>query len=58
MAGKLCCIPGALPTLNDWEMHLGTLYPEVHNNVNNEIAFVFAMLLPKHAMLLFPFRLG
>ncbi|TQD79092.1 hypothetical protein C1H46_035349 [Malus baccata] len=29
MAGKLCCIPGALPNLNDWEMHLGTIYPEV-----------------------------
>ncbi|XP_048445870.1 glutamate--cysteine ligase, chloroplastic-like isoform X1 [Pyrus x bretschneideri] len=29
MAGKLSCIPGALPTLNDWEMHLGTIYPEV-----------------------------
>ncbi|KAM2609179.1 hypothetical protein TB1_037428 [Malus domestica] len=43
MAGKLCCIPGALPNLNDWEMHLGTIYPEVHNNVNNEIAFVFVM---------------
>ncbi|CAN6579133.1 unnamed protein product [Malus baccata var. baccata] len=44
MAGKLCCIPGALPNLNDWEMHLGTIYPEVHNNVNNEIAFVFVRL--------------
>ncbi|KAM5572469.1 hypothetical protein ABKV19_012497 [Rosa sericea] len=29
MAGKLHCLPGELPTLNDWENHLGTLYPEV-----------------------------
>ncbi|XP_021818959.1 glutamate--cysteine ligase, chloroplastic-like, partial [Prunus avium] len=29
MAGKLRCIPGELPTMNDWEMHLGTIYPEV-----------------------------
>ncbi|PQM34608.1 glutamate--cysteine ligase chloroplastic [Prunus yedoensis var. nudiflora] len=29
MAGKLHCIPGELPTMNDWEMHLGTIYPEV-----------------------------
>ncbi|XP_059440836.1 glutamate--cysteine ligase, chloroplastic-like isoform X2 [Corylus avellana] len=29
MAGKLPCLPGELPTLNDWENHLRTLYPEV-----------------------------
>ncbi|CAB4310333.1 unnamed protein product [Prunus armeniaca] len=29
MAGKFRCIPGELPTMNDWEMHLGTIYPEV-----------------------------
>ncbi|RXH93893.1 hypothetical protein DVH24_015960 [Malus domestica] len=30
MAGKRCCIPGeVIPTISDWEMHLGTIYPEV-----------------------------
>ncbi|XP_020539645.1 glutamate--cysteine ligase, chloroplastic [Jatropha curcas] len=29
MAGKLPCIPGELPTLNDWENHLTTIFPEV-----------------------------
>ncbi|GAU26485.1 hypothetical protein TSUD_294540 [Trifolium subterraneum] len=29
LAGKLPRIPGGLPTLNDWETHLGTMYPEV-----------------------------
>ncbi|KAK0586437.1 hypothetical protein LWI29_006833 [Acer saccharum] len=29
MAGKLPHLPGELPTLNDWELHLGTIYPEV-----------------------------
>lgn len=29
MAGKLPCIPGELPSLNDWENHLTTLFPEV-----------------------------
>ncbi|XP_062027807.1 glutamate--cysteine ligase, chloroplastic-like [Rosa rugosa] len=29
IAGKLRCLPGELPTLNDWENHLGTIYPEV-----------------------------
>jgi gamma-glutamylcysteine synthetase len=30
MAGKLPSTPGELPTLNDWENHLTTIYPEVH----------------------------
>ncbi|XP_028767411.1 glutamate--cysteine ligase, chloroplastic-like [Neltuma alba] len=29
MEGKLPCIPGELPTLNDWENHLTTIFPEV-----------------------------
>ncbi|CAK9181379.1 unnamed protein product [Ilex paraguariensis] len=29
MAGKLPSIPGEHPTFNDWEVHLGTIYPEV-----------------------------
>lgn len=29
MAGRLPCIPGELPTLNDWENHLTTIFPEV-----------------------------
>ncbi|CAO2184996.1 unnamed protein product [Urochloa humidicola] len=29
MAGKLPQVPGELPTLNDWDIHLGTTYPEV-----------------------------
>ncbi|KAL7183019.1 hypothetical protein ACSBR1_041667 [Camellia fascicularis] len=29
MTGKLAPIPGELPTLNDWENHLTTIFPEV-----------------------------
>ncbi|KAL7188905.1 hypothetical protein ACSBR1_038713 [Camellia fascicularis] len=29
MSGKLVSIPGELPTLNDWENHLTTIFPEV-----------------------------
>ncbi|KAL6986248.1 glutamate--cysteine ligase [Sarracenia purpurea var. burkii] len=29
MSGKLPSIPGELPTLNDWENHLTTIFPEV-----------------------------
>ncbi|CAK7335539.1 unnamed protein product [Dovyalis caffra] len=29
LAGKLPCIPGELPNLNDWENHLTTIFPEV-----------------------------
>jgi gamma-glutamylcysteine synthetase len=29
MAGKLPSAPGELPTLNDWENHLTTIFPEV-----------------------------
>ncbi|XP_010920822.1 glutamate--cysteine ligase, chloroplastic isoform X1 [Elaeis guineensis] len=29
MVGKLPSIPGELPTLNDWENHLTTIFPEV-----------------------------
>ncbi|XP_039811683.1 glutamate--cysteine ligase B, chloroplastic-like [Panicum virgatum] len=29
MAGKLPQVPGERPTLNDWEIHLGSIYPEV-----------------------------
>ncbi|XP_028088437.1 glutamate--cysteine ligase, chloroplastic-like [Camellia sinensis] len=29
MSGKLAPIPGELPTLNDWENHLTTIFPEV-----------------------------
>ncbi|CAL5360066.1 unnamed protein product [Camellia sinensis] len=28
MSGKLAPIPGELPTLNDWENHLTTIFPE------------------------------
>lgn len=30
MAGKLPCIPSELPTLNDWENHLTTIFLEVY----------------------------
>jgi gamma-glutamylcysteine synthetase len=29
MAGKLPVLPGEFPTLNDWENHLTTIFPEV-----------------------------
>lgn len=29
LAGKLGPIPGEYPTLNDWENHLTTIFPEV-----------------------------
>ena len=29
MSGKLPPLPGELPTLNDWENHLTTIFPEV-----------------------------
>ncbi|CAH8359048.1 unnamed protein product [Eruca vesicaria subsp. sativa] len=29
LAGKLPCLPGELPTYNDWENHMTTLFPEV-----------------------------
>ncbi|TXG50510.1 hypothetical protein EZV62_023034 [Acer yangbiense] len=29
MAGKLPSLLGELPTLNDWEVHIGTIFPEV-----------------------------
>ncbi|KAL1551910.1 glutamate--cysteine ligase [Salvia divinorum] len=29
LAGKLSCLPGEYPTLNDWENHLTTIFPEV-----------------------------
>ncbi|KAH7513931.1 hypothetical protein FEM48_Zijuj11G0035200 [Ziziphus jujuba var. spinosa] len=29
MAGKLACLPGELPTMNDWNYHLGTIFTEV-----------------------------
>ncbi|KAL0331219.1 UNVERIFIED_CONTAM: Glutamate--cysteine ligase, chloroplastic [Sesamum angustifolium] len=29
MAGKLPCLPGEYPTLNDWGNHLTTIFPEV-----------------------------
>ncbi|KAG5563228.1 hypothetical protein RHGRI_005848 [Rhododendron griersonianum] len=33
MSGKLSPIPGELATLNDWENHLATIYPEVCGQV-------------------------
>jgi gamma-glutamylcysteine synthetase len=41
MAGKLPCLPGALPTLNDWENHLRTLYPEVIKSLKFQICLIF-----------------
>jgi len=29
MAGKLPLLPGTYPTLDDWEQHLSTVFPEV-----------------------------
>ncbi|XP_048320133.2 glutamate--cysteine ligase, chloroplastic-like [Ziziphus jujuba] len=29
MEGKLDCLPGEFPTINDWNYHLGTIYTEV-----------------------------
>ena len=31
LAGKLPCLPGELPTYNDWENHLTTIFPEVYH---------------------------
>jgi hypothetical protein len=31
MQGKLPQAPGELPTLNDWENHLTTIFPEVYS---------------------------
>jgi hypothetical protein len=34
MQGKLRQAPGELPTLNDWENHLTTIFPEVYSFVS------------------------
>jgi len=31
MQGKLPQVPGELPSLNDWENHLTTIFPEVYS---------------------------
>jgi hypothetical protein len=31
LAGKLPCLPGELPSYNDWENHLTTIFPEVNH---------------------------
>lgn len=41
MAGKLPPLPGELPTLNDWENHLTTIFPEVFLSFNCSIFFFF-----------------
>lgn len=39
MAGKLPSAPGELPTLNDWENHLTTIFPEVWRKTESYIYF-------------------
>ena len=49
MEGKLPCLPGEFPTLNDWENHLTEIYPEVcflHLRSPFSEIFCFQMLLP------------
>ena len=37
MAGKLRSLPGEFPTLNEWDNHLGTIYPEVIKTINHDV---------------------
>lgn len=60
LVGKLPCIPGELPTLNDWENHLTTIFPEV--TISSPIT-CFNFLFPeyqivKHPLLIILFRSG
>lgn len=62
MAGKLPSIPGELPTLNDWENHLTTIFPEVpyiRESLVNMLD-LFPRIGPnwKLSRSLFPCRLG
>lgn len=62
MAGKLPSIPGELPTLNDWENHLTTIFPEVpyiRESLVNMLD-LFPIMGPnwKPSRSLFPCRLG
>jgi glutamate--cysteine ligase len=57
MAGKLPVLPGEFPTLNDWENHLTTIFPEVLNlpqllaylKMNQHLISVWYMLHPRES---------
>jgi gamma-glutamylcysteine synthetase len=40
MTGKLLSLPGELPTLNDWENHLTTIFPEVNFSLKYSIIYL------------------
>jgi gamma-glutamylcysteine synthetase len=39
MAGELPQVPGERPTLKDWEIHIGSIYPEVQICISMQIFF-------------------
>lgn len=57
MAGKLPVLPGEFPTLNDWENHLTTIFPEVlslpqllaYLKMNRHLISVWYMLHPRES---------
>jgi glutamate--cysteine ligase len=57
MAGKLPVLPGEFPTLNDWENHLTTIFPEVlslpqllaYLKMNQHLISVWYMLHPRES---------
>jgi glutamate--cysteine ligase len=57
MAGKLPVLPGEFPTLNDWENHLTTIFPEVlslpqllaYLKMNQHLTSVWYMLHPRES---------
>ena len=40
MAGKLPLLPGTYPTLDDWEQHLSTVFPEVCRSLQRLLSHV------------------
>lgn len=53
LAGRLPCIPGELPTLNDWENHLTTIFPEVHSHGQLLKCYAFWVPLPNFSIFYF-----
>lgn len=45
MEGKLPCLPGELPNLNDWENHLTTIFPEVCSIIDRYMMFLMVRQL-------------
>jgi gamma-glutamylcysteine synthetase len=44
MAGELPQVPGERPTLKDWEIHIGSIYPEVQICISMQIFFSLAII--------------